>query len=184
MSIRDIARQAGASKANVFHHFNSKDKLYLAVMRDACRRSEAVLTNMLSEHGDATARIAEYIRQHLKLLYEDAERSKLVLREILQSNPRRGQELAERAFKDDFEMVTRIFSEGQQEGQLAPHIDPALAAFVMLAANVMLFQAQHVLRHLPGASFVDEPERYREMLLDILLNGISKGRSAGTTESA
>lgn len=175
VSMSNVARRAGSSKANIFHHFGSKEDLYLAVMRDACRRSETLLTGMLREQGDAEARLAEYVRQHLDMLYEDPERSRLVLREVLQSSPRSGQALAERAFKDDFEMVTRMFREGQQAGRLAAHIDPCFAAFLMLAANVMLFQSQHVLRHLPGVSFVDEPERYREMLLDALLNGIGNG---------
>jgi hypothetical protein len=43
----------------------------------------------------------------------------------------------------------------------------------MLATNVMLFQSQHVLRHLPGISFVDKPEHYREMLLDVLPRGMA-----------
>lgn len=175
VSMSEVAARAGASKANIFHHFGSKEDLYLAVMRDACRRSEALLAGMLRERGDADARIAEYARQHLEMLYEDPERSRLVLREVLQSSPRSGQTLAERAFKDDFEMVTRLFREGQASGRLAAHVDPSFAAFLMLAANVMLFQSQHVLRHLPGVSFVDEPERYREMLLDALLNGIGSG---------
>lgn len=172
VSINDIAQQAGSSKANVFHHFGSKEDLYLAVMRDACRRSEALLAKMLESQGDAGAKLAEYVRQHLEMLYEDPERSRLVLREILQSSPTRGQELAERAFKDDFAMVTRLFREGQRAGQLAAHVDPAFAAFLMLAANVMLFQSQHVLRHLPGVSFVDAPDRYHAMLLDALLHGL------------
>lgn len=183
VSISDIATQAGASKANVFHHFGSKEDLYLAVMRNACHRSEALLANMLDRQGDASTRITEYIRQHLEMLNEDPESSRLVLREVLQSNPTRGQELAERAFKDDFAMVTRLFREGQQTGQLARRIDPVFAAFLMLAANVMLFQSQHVLRHLPGVSFVDAPERYREMLLDALLHGIGAGPQPESSES-
>lgn len=176
VSINDIAKQAGSSKANIFHHFGSKEDLHLAVMHDACRRSEALLSGMLREQGDAGARIAEYARQHLAMLYEDPERTRLVLREVLQSSPRSGQTLAERAFKNDFEMVTRVFREAQQAGHLAAHIDPCFAAFLMLAVNVMLFQSRHVLRHLPGVSFVDEPERYHEMLLDALLNGIGARR--------
>lgn len=176
VSMNDIARHAGSSKANIFHHFGSKEALYLAVMRDACRGSEALLGSMLATQGDTNERIAEYARQHLEMLFEDPERSKLVLREILQSGPTRGRELAEGAFKEDFELVTRLFREGQQTGQLASRIDPAFAAFVMLATNVMLFQSQHVLRHLPGVTFADTPESYCDKLLDLLLHGISRER--------
>ena len=37
VSMSAIARRAGVSKANVFHHFATKQALYLAVLTAACR---------------------------------------------------------------------------------------------------------------------------------------------------
>ena len=36
VSMSDIAAAAGVCKANVFHHFTSKNELYIAVLRNAC----------------------------------------------------------------------------------------------------------------------------------------------------
>ncbi len=39
VSMNEIAEAAGVSKANIFHHFESKNALYLAVVRNACSDS-------------------------------------------------------------------------------------------------------------------------------------------------
>jgi TetR/AcrR family transcriptional regulator len=37
-TLSKIAAYAGVSKADIFHHFGSKEGLYLAVLRDYCQR--------------------------------------------------------------------------------------------------------------------------------------------------
>jgi len=43
VSISDIAQRADVSKANIFHHFKSKEGLYLAVLKSACGHSARTL---------------------------------------------------------------------------------------------------------------------------------------------
>ena len=42
-SINDIAQLADVSKANIFHHFKSKEGLYMAVLKSACEHSAQAL---------------------------------------------------------------------------------------------------------------------------------------------
>jgi TetR/AcrR family transcriptional regulator len=51
VSMNAIADKAGVSKANVFHHFKSKNDLYLAVIKQACQQACAFIDNFGSDRG-------------------------------------------------------------------------------------------------------------------------------------
>lgn len=172
VSISAIAERARTSKANVFHHFGSKDSLYLEVMRQACGQfSEAVAG--LSEHSvEFHERLADFIRRDVELMHERPDRSHLILREVLESGPSRGRALAGEVFHDHFGEMVALFRDGQEAGAFADDVPPELAATMMIACNVFLFQSQHVLRNLPGVDFVDEPARYARMVSRVLLDGL------------
>lgn len=172
VSISAIAQRAGTSKANVFHHFGSKEALYLAVMRDAC----GTFTEALDALGDEThgfdERLRRFLLRDLELMRADPDRSHLILREVLESGPSRGQALAGEVFDEHFARLVALFRDGQTRDAFSSDVPPALAASMMIACNVFLFQSQHVLRHLPGVDFVDDPERYAELVSGVLLDGL------------
>ncbi|MGH8471034.1 MAG: hypothetical protein ACREVJ_00905 [Gammaproteobacteria bacterium] len=85
---------------------------------------------------------------------------------------RRGQELAEQAVGENFTRLIGILCEGQRRGELRPAVYPAIAAALLVGADLFLFQARSVLRHLRGVGFADASERYSEGLVDILLYGL------------
>lgn len=47
-----------------------------------------------------------------------------------------------------------------------------MIAVMLIGANVFFFEAREVLRYFTDVDFVDKPEQYSHMLVDILLNGI------------
>jgi len=76
-----------------------------------------------------------------------------------------------------------MFRAGQRAGAFHAEVPPALAASMAIACNVFLFQSQHVLRHLSGVDFVDDPERYARLVSRVLLAGLV-GRGDGTDGAA
>lgn len=181
VSISAIAQHAGTSKANVFHHFGSKDALYLAVMRDAC----GTFPEALDAFGDAAygfdERLRRFMLRDLELMRAEPGRAHLILREVLESGPSRGQALAGEVFDEHFARLTALFRDGQARGAFSADVPPALAASMMVACNVFLFQSQHVLRHLPGVDFVDDPERYADLVSGVLLDGL-RNRGGGSAD--
>lgn len=175
VSMNDIARQAGVSKANVFHHYTSKNDLYLTVVRRACTHSQERLAGLGNPQGTLSDRFHIYARGMLNDMLEEAQVSRLILRELLLDGEQRGPELAERVFGDNFARLVAVLREGQQQGVLRRDLDPAMAATVLIGANVFFFEARDVLRHFRDVSFADQPESYSRMLADILLKGILAG---------
>ena len=179
VSISAIARRAGTSKANVFHHFGCKDALYLEVMRAACRTFEDVLSELDGGVDRCGVRLRRFAQRDLEQLRAAPDRAHLILREVLESGPSRGRALATEVFDENFGELVGLFREGMASGEFTDEVPPALAASMLVACNVFLFQSQHVLRHLPGVDFVDDPERYADLVSRVLLDGLRRREPGG-----
>lgn len=173
-SINAIARDAKVSKANVFHHFSSKNALYLAVLRNACRDSTDHLQQLGEDKGELSQRLVDFAENQLNHMLQQGRVSRLILRELLKDGEQRGRELAEKVFGDNFACLVEIIRAGQARGELRSDVDPAMVATLLIGANVFFFEAQEVLRHLRDVDFARTPERYSRMLVDILLRGIAR----------
>lgn len=169
VSISAIAERAGSSKANIFHHFGSKDGLYAEVMRRAVDRMTGHFQSVVATQGDSAERIETAIRGSLSLLFDDPAGSRLVFREVLEAGPARGKTLAQELFGEQFLALTRVFEDARARGRCSGRAQPSLLAFVLLSANVMALHSRHVLPHLPGGDPVTDPEQYVTMLTDLLV---------------
>jgi len=172
VSMNDIAAAAGVSKANIFHHFASKQTLYVEVVRGACRDSTERLQNLDADDGPFAQRLGVFAGGMLGNMLEHDQVQRLILRELLTNGEERGRELAEQVFGDNFARLVGILRAAQTRGELRADLDPAMAATLLIGANVFFFEAQQVLRHFPDVDFALEPTRYSQMLTDILLRGI------------
>lgn len=179
VSMHAIATRAGMCKANVFHHFTSKNALYIAVLRQACRDSDENLHKLEGADLPFAERLAGFAREHLSQVLEHHKVSRLIQREMLHSDPSRAQEMAEKVFGDKFQHLVAVIREGREQGELRADVDPAMVATLLIGANVFFFEARDLLRHFPDVSFAANPERYSRHLVDILLRGILP---AGTPE--
>lgn len=181
-SMSAIATHAGVSKANVFHHFSSKNDLYFAVLRAACRDACAQFTALDDTQLPITEGLERFARNHLDKMLEHEAVTRLVLRELLaEGAARRGQELAEEVYGENFARFVELLRRGQQRGELRADIDPAMVAALLIGADVFFFESRAVLRHFSDVDFADDPGRYSGMLVELLLRGIlPAARGAGT----
>lgn len=184
VSMNDIAAAAGVSKANIFHHFASKQALYIEVVRGACQDSVERLQYLGDGDGPFANRLGTYTEDMLGNMLEHDQVHRLILRELLTNNEQNGRELAEQVFGDNFARLVTILRAGQARGELRADIDPAMVATLLIGANVFFFESQQVLRHFRDVDFAREPARYSRMLTDILLRGIAapdnKPKTPGT----
>lgn len=173
VSMSQIAGQAGVSKANVFHHFRSKNELYIEVLREACRESREELDRLDLTQGCVRERLKGYAARHLEGMLRNDRDSRLILREVIENEPGRARQLAEDVFRDGFVRLVETLRESQRLGAFRADLSPADLAVFMLSANVFFTMSREVLRHLPGVDFVENPGRYSGQFMDILLRGAS-----------
>jgi TetR/AcrR family transcriptional regulator len=178
VSMSEIAERAGVSKANLYHHYDSKEDLYFAVLRAACRQAEACLNEILAKDGPIDERLRTFAREHLAWLHADPQPTRLIMREVIEHSPRSGRKLAEEVFGSGFGNLVAVFQEGQERGELRDSLDPALAASLLLSACASFFQWRDVMPHMPEISYAGDPEGYADGVVDLLLHGIVGRRRA------
>jgi TetR/AcrR family transcriptional regulator len=174
VSMNAVADLAGVSKANIFHHFNSKNALYLAVMRRACEHSRPLIDELENAADSFAEGLHRFAQAHLAHLLAHEQAARLIQREILHNDAQRSQELAEQVFGDNFARLVAIMRNGQERGELCMDIDPGMVATLFIAANLFFFQAREVSRHLPDVQHLSaNPAAYSSQLVDILMHGIT-----------
>ena len=82
-SIRDIARAADCSISNVYHHFQSKERLWLAVLKGSIDDLPASLRAVLEAPGDHTAeapldRFDRLVRAHVATSHRFPRESRIL----------------------------------------------------------------------------------------------------------
>lgn len=187
VSISDIATRSGVSKSNVFHHFSSKNELYLAVLKGAQEVFFKLVGDLHDGHGRLQDRLEKFATAHLQRMLELSKVSRLVLRDLLESAPERNKQVAEKIFNNNFSLLLDVIRKNQAHGEIRADINPAMAALVLVAADVFFFQARAVLQHFPGVNFAEDNSGYSAMLVDILLHGIlprSEATAATTLNSS
>lgn len=178
VSMNAIAQQAGVSKANIFHHFKSKQGLFMAVLKTACRRSASALHDR-----ETTTTVTPFVRMHdffishLQGLLAQPESTRLIQWELMENSEQRGKQLAEEVFADTFASVVELVAEAQAQGFVKADIDVSLLAYLLVGANVFFFETRAVLKHMPGVGFADSAEHYSAAVFQLLAEGFEKSTS-------
>lgn len=174
VSMNDIASAAGVSKANIFHHFSSKKDLYIAVVSSCMADCADDLTCALNGAGGFEEQLRIFARSHLDRLFIRERVTRLISRGLLEGGESMGRDLAEKVLGDHFGRLVNVVIGGGETGVLRPGADPAMAAILMVSANLFYFESRNLFRHFPFVDFGDDKDMYSEKLMDILLNGILK----------
>jgi TetR/AcrR family transcriptional regulator len=171
-SIQEIAEAAGVSKSNVFHHYKSKEELYIAVIRCACTEAGARAVESLDGPDPFSLRLQRMMTADIEFMFEQPERAQLVLREIMNTGPDDPDQPAPSVLRANSAELVATIRAAQQAGEIRADVDPAAVAFLFLAANKFYFQARNVIRHLPEVDFADDHHRYVAKVADLVLKGV------------
>lgn len=172
VSMREIASSAGVSKANIYHHFDSKEALYRAILEQSARELSGLVESLAQGRGSYASRITEFAAGHLQHLEANSLASRLIIREAFSGDDESSRFLVDQVFGSIFERIVSIFRTGQQAGALRSDLDPALCATLLMGADIFFFQARGVLSQLPQAGFASDPSRFSREMVEVLLRGM------------
>ena len=172
VSMAALAREAGVSKAAIFHHFPSKEDLYFHVLKQACGELKAFLRDHVANHQDPKEAFEDFARFHMENLRRNPDVARLVMRELLEGDQDRLRALVEEVFGEVFQHLVALLREAQRAGRLAASHDPALVAGSLLNIQLFFAQTQAHWHHLPEVDFAGSPEAFNEGLLRLLEEGL------------
>lgn len=81
--LADIARRAGISRPSLLYHFDSKEALYAAVVRDGLAALGEALAHALVAPGDFDARVDRAVDLFTGFLDDHPQMARIILREVV-----------------------------------------------------------------------------------------------------
>lgn len=170
VSINEVALAAGVCKANVFHHFATKQELYERVLAHACDAFGRSLDALELKEPDLAGRLWRLMEWHNAFLYQRPYGTRLILRELTGSPTVLERSPVFPLIQRNFDRIVGLLSEVADK--LREGISPALVAKVVLSLNLFGFQTERLNEKLMVAgSLATRPELQRQWL-DLLLHGI------------
>jgi TetR/AcrR family transcriptional regulator len=82
VSVRDISREAGVSKASVFYYFAGKDGLYAAVLNTYYEAHKQALDAALEREGELPTRLHAVLDAYLDFISSNARYARMVQRQL------------------------------------------------------------------------------------------------------
>ncbi len=177
VSMREIGIEARVSKANVFHHFGTKDKLYKTVIQRIIRASTELLDELDNGEDNFHSRLLRFNNGHLNNILKNSQGACLLIQESMALRSGHGQQMAAELLGNQFNRLVKLISMGQKAGDLRADADPAMVACLLVSANLFFFDAMPVIAHLDSVNFADDPDKYSAGVIDTLFKGISAQES-------
>jgi TetR/AcrR family transcriptional regulator len=171
VSISDVAREAGVCKANVFHHFATKQALYEAVLMRSCAELGEEIERRLSSKADAALPVSHFLVWYRDYLRAHPSTARLLFREVT-GNP----DLAESG--PVFPVLSRLFDnvvahvrDARDAGVFRADANPTVVASLMLGVTLFDSQTEHLRTHMRAWHDVGD-ETYVDLLTDVLMRGV------------
>lgn len=127
VSVRDIASAVGIKPASLYYHFDNKQTLYLASIKESFSLKATVFSEVLERQEPAALKLKHYIEKLTELASEDEPFRRLMQREMLDGDEKRLQYLAEKVFQEQFDALGMLLTE------IDPECDPHITAISILS---------------------------------------------------
>ena len=167
-----IAEQAQVSKANIFHHYKSKQALYREVMRFALADSARSLDDLEQAQGTLPERVHRFARDRLASYIDQPQAMRLILRELTQEGPESGLHLVREDFMKSYTRMVNLIRSDQEKGLVRSGPHPGVIALMVSAANIFFAQIRPGMRQFPDTDYLDDPDAFCAMVMDIVFNGV------------
>lgn len=146
VSMRDIARAVGITQAAIYHHFSSKDALYIAAIAFVFEQHTLGISEQMSAIDCPAQRLELLIGTMLEIMDEDPRFRRIYLRELLEGDEQKLAAIAENAFAVFYEPLYELM------GELAPDSDGQLLIFSLAGMFFHHLEARKLAPHLPHAA--------------------------------
>ena len=176
-SISAIAKAAKVSKANVYHHFESKEALHILVLKSACEDFGNIVNGLISDTGLLEDRLGKFAGTHILDMERRNRGTRLILRELIEGDQNRQLLFAENVASNHFKHLLSFIQDSQQSGDVREDVDPAVVAMLLLGANVFFFMAKGTLQNLDDFTLSDNPAHFGHAISKIIAHGISKNKT-------
>jgi AcrR family transcriptional regulator len=163
-SMSDVAAAAGLTKAGLYHHVSSKERLLYTVLDSGLELTESNVMKPLEAISDPLERLKTMIDLHLRLVLEERNLEVTGLLHECKTLSTADQNRINRRKKEYVRMATKLISDVINEYNVQD-VNPKLAAFALLGMLNWTYQWY-------SASGSNSREEIVKMFQQIFLQGI------------
>jgi AcrR family transcriptional regulator len=143
ISMRHIATAVGITQAAIYHHFASKDALYIDAISYLFDELTLGVSEQMAAIDEPVDRLTLVITRLLIVMDEDPRFRRIYLRELLEGDDDRLAALARNTFADFYEPLYTLM------GELAPGTDSQLLIFSLTGMVFHHLETRKLAPHLP-----------------------------------
>ncbi|SDF00182.1 TetR/AcrR family transcriptional regulator [Sporomusa acidovorans] len=171
VSIRELAREAGANSALISYHFGSKEGLYSAILEKQFSPINALLDSVSGTEISPTEKILTYARCVAKVHGTVPFLTKFLIGEII--NPSRFFEpFIQKYIHRIYNFLVETLREGIRCGEFRKNIDVNTAALALAGMMNFYFITRPISqRFVPGDS--EQDKEFVMKAVEIFLNGVA-----------
>jgi TetR/AcrR family transcriptional regulator len=167
VSMRQIAGGAGITQAAIYHHYANKKELYLATVRHLHRGKISAVADISQSEAGAEEKLAHLVRWMLEIMASEAAFRHIFIRELLEGDEVRLQELSENVFAEAHQIMVPLMKE------LAPVLDGHLFAVSLMGLVIHHIEARKLTPFLPeGSAEKVQLPVLANHITALLLNGV------------
>jgi len=171
-SVAAIAREAGVSPSQINYHFGTKEKLWVAVHREALARYYRVQMELIDAGPPGEERLRNSMTAYFRFFQENPDFARMMTWNLMDPGRIGGGE-------GDvmLEFGVRMIRRSQEEGHLRDDVHPAMVLLQMLGAVSWWFQARERFGAPMGleGDLADHDEDYLETAIRIFTSGVVPG---------
>jgi len=150
-SMGDLAERVGLRKASLFHHFESKDALYAAVLGELLAGLQGVVSGALASQGTFAERLDMLTDALTRTLSENPHAARLLIREAMDWGPIMRERLADQ-IQEVLEVASAFARAGQAEGIFRTNLDVPHLVVSLIGVHFMPFVVDRTVERFTGAS--------------------------------
>jgi TetR/AcrR family transcriptional regulator len=167
-----IAAQAGVNKALLYYYFQSKEKLYQAVLEDHFEQFNRQALQVLGEPGSAREVLLRYVGLHFDFM-SARHRHAPLFQQVMSAGGRFSESLVRKYFEPRGWAVARLLERGIRDGEFR-RVDPFHTAISIVALIVFYFAAAPVLQMLGHADAYAAPnlKHRKQEVLDFIRHAL------------
>ena len=163
VTMTQIAALSGLSKGAVYHHFSSKEDLYLSMMRADLSEKQRLFAQAVGTVAPCRDRLALLTRSFFLLSDEKRRLAGLIRRDINALGDAARSELINRYQAALPDQIQAIIDDGIESGELAAR-NPRLLAWSFIAIVETLLSRY-------GDEVLNEVEAKLDFVIDLFING-------------
>ena len=174
VSMTNIANACNMSKANLYHHFTSKEDLYTQILIRAQKNTQNILEKTKEITGTYIEKIEFFINEHLNQMLKDPMKYKLLAREFsdLVRSSRAMPSVG--LMEQNLSQIVDLIDQAKKSKEIIETTDSRLLAYQLLSPNLTYITHQNLFDSVFEGLGPSSNENFSKTLTTNLLRGVKR----------